>query len=41
MGATRAIIAAEAANPAANALYASLGLQVEARVVAWLRPERA
>ncbi len=41
MGATRAIIAAEAANPAANALYASLGLRVEARVVAWLRPRRA
>ncbi len=41
MGATRAVIAAEAANPAANGLYASLGLRVEARVVPWLRPGRS
>ena len=41
MGATPGLIAAEAANPAANGLYASLGLRVEARVVGRLRPGRS
>jgi ribosomal protein S18 acetylase RimI-like enzyme len=37
MGATTVLIAAEAANPSANALYGSLGLRVQARVVPYLR----
>ena len=38
LGAEQVLIAAEAANPASNGLYDSLGLPVEARIVAYQRP---
>jgi ribosomal protein S18 acetylase RimI-like enzyme len=38
LGAEQVVIAAEAANPAANGLYAALGLPVEARIIAYRRP---
>ena len=41
MGAGDVLIAADAANPAANGLYASLGLRVEARVIPYRRASAA
>lgn len=41
LGAQQILIAAEADNPAANALYASLGLKVTARLVAFSRAAEA